>query len=476
MANKKELISVFSPAEGATLYSSSLGNILIGCPPEILKALLKSHLPMPDTVVIPGTMYKDASSQACLEFPFYHFLFIQQGLARGKKLKVFAEKATCIKLVDMLRVTLVGPNEEEALEVEEKINIPKATDKQKIKQIIKETKYLALKKNNGDIYTIDEMIEFIPLKIGDKEQVYPAFEDHPKITIHRTDKDDYTLECEKKYHCSNKYNDVQHPPYKIKAIKTTKKELSGENTLNIRCLGASEGFDPIQPSNGFLLRMNGKWILWDCPAYLNLHLDAIGISYNDIDAIFISHIHEDHLDIMQSVRQNSKTELYTTPEIFHCMTLKLLTVLNCSYDKATSYYHYNPIYVNRPFELFNSKFEVFYSVHSIPALGLRLSVPKKNGVSKIFISGDNLSKRVIQKLVEDKVFTENRIKEIESFLPDNAKFDAAFVDAGSGMIHGDPQDYFKNKGAVYYMHTGKGIENMPDNHHLLKSGMKVDIH
>lgn len=476
MANKKELVSVFSPTEGATLYSSSLGNILIGCPPEILKALLIAHLPMPDTIVIPGTMYKNASSQACLEFPFYHFLFIQQGLARGKRLKVFAEKKTCTNLVDMLRVTLMGPNEKEALEAEEKFNIPDVTDKQKVKQIIDETRYLALKKSNGDIYSIDEMIEFIPLSIGDKEQIYPAFEQHPEITIHRTDKDDYTVECDKKYHCAIKYSKMQRPAYKIIATKVTEEEINGNNAFNIRCLGASEGFDPIQPSNGFLMRMNGKWILWDCPAFLTLHLKAIGISFNDIEAVFISHIHEDHLDIMQSVRRNKKTELFTTPEIFHCMVLKLMTVINCTYEKAASYYHYNPIYANRPFDLFNATFEVFYSVHSVPALGLRLLVPQKDRVSKIFISGDNLSKRVIQKLVEDKVFNEKRIKEIKNFLPNDAEFEAAFVDAGSGMIHGDPQDYFNNKGVIYYMHTGKDIENIPDNHHLLKSGMKVDIH
>ncbi|MBT4287804.1 MAG: hypothetical protein HOD92_10740 [Deltaproteobacteria bacterium] len=476
MTNKKELVSVFSPMEGSALYSSSLGNILIGCPPEILKALLKYHLPMPDTIVIPGTLYKNASSQACLEFPFYHFLFIQQGLARGKKLKVYAEKSTCVKLVDMLRVTLLGPNEKEALEVEEKFNVPKESDKQKIKQIINETRYLALKKKNGDIYSIDDMIEFIPLKVGDKEPVYPAFEDHPEITIHRTDKNDFTIECEKKYECSDNINKVQSPAYRIKATKITPEELKKKNTFSVRCLGASEGFDPTQPSNGFLFRMNGKWVLWDCPAYLHLHLKAIGISYQDIDAIFMSHIHEDHLDIMQSVRKNKKSDLYTTPEIFHCMILKLMTVLNCSYTKATSYYNFNPIYANRPFELFKSTFEVFYSVHSIPALGLRLSVPKKNGTSKFFLSGDNMSKRVIQKMDEDKVFTKKRKKEVENFLPDNAKFDAAFVDAGSGMIHGDPQDYFNNEGVVYYMHTGKSIENIPKNHQLLKSGMKVNIH
>lgn len=476
MVNKKKLISVFSPVEGSTLFSSSLGNILIGCPPEILKALLKHHLPMPDTIVIPGTLHNNASSQACLEFPFYHFLFIQQGLARGKKFKVFAEKVICEKLRNLLRVTLLGPNKNEILTIEKKINIPELTDKQTIEQIIKETDYLALKKKNGEIYAIDEMIEFIPLKIGDKKLIYPAFEEHPEIAIHRTDKNDFSIQCDKNYNCSLQIKKKQEPVYSIKAVKVTADELESVDKFNIRCLGASEGFDPTQPSNGFLFRINGKWILWDCPAYLNHHLKAIGITYKDIDAIFISHVHEDHLDIMQSIRRSVKRDLFTTPEIFHCMLLKLMTILNCSYEKAATYYNFNPIYANRPITLFDSTFEVFYSAHSIPALGLRLTVPKNNGSSKLFISGDNLSKRVIQDLILNNVFSKTRLKEIENFLPNNADFDVSIVDAGSGMIHGDSHDYYQNKGTVYYMHTGKKIDDMPSNHRLLKSGSKINIH
>ncbi len=91
MATSNPMITQHLLTEGSALYSTPLGNILIGCPPEILKVIMNKHAPTPDSIVIPGTLHRFNSSQACLEFPFYHFLFIQQGIARGKKFKILAK-------------------------------------------------------------------------------------------------------------------------------------------------------------------------------------------------------------------------------------------------------------------------------------------------------------------------------------------------------------------------------------------------
>lgn len=163
------MITEYQLTEGSVLYSTPLGNVLIGCPPEILKVILSKHVPMPDAIVIPGTLHKFNSSQACLEFPFYHFLFIQQGVARGKKFKILAKKSICEKIAEMLRVTLLGPGLEESLQVESILNLPPLLDKSKVKQIIAEANYLAPKNKNGRPLELDEMVQLIPFEIGSKE-------------------------------------------------------------------------------------------------------------------------------------------------------------------------------------------------------------------------------------------------------------------------------------------------------------------
>jgi len=476
MKPSNPLLSQHLLTDGSALYSSSLGNILIGCPPEILKVLMTKHVPMPDTIIIPGTLHKYSSAQACLEFPFYHFLFIQQGLARGKKFKVYAKKATCKKLAEMLRVTLIGPSVEEILKVEKTLKIPEKLDREKTEQIIKEVQFLAPKGNAGKNYKMEEMIEFIPFEIGIEKIVYKGFENHPDILIKRTGDDNFVVKCNNSFECNISIKQEQSPVYEIKATKISKSELTSKTMFTVQCLGASEGFDPTQPANGFLFHFNQKWILWDCPAYLRKHLAIIGIDFDILDGIFISHVHEDHLDIMETISEKKKPKIYTSPDIFHCVLIKLMAILNCSYSQASEYYDFHPVYANRPFELFGATFEVFYSSHAIPALGLRLSVPGKDKVSRLFHSGDNLSKRMIKVLSAAKVYTAGRKKEVNNFLPDTTEYDIAFVDTGGGAIHGDLEDYATNPNQVVYMHTGKKLTGFPKNHRLLKAGQRFIIH
>lgn len=475
MKYSKPLISEHNITEGAKLYSSSLGNILVGCPPEILKALMVKHIPMPDTIVIPGTLYRHHSSQACLEFPFYHFLFIQQGLARGKKFKVYAKKSVCKTLTELARITLLGPDLKESIDAEKRLGIPKKLDKGKIKQILKEVDYLAPKNEKGKNYKLNEMIEFIPLEIGNEKEVYPAYKEHPAVKIKREDENKFSIACDIKLKCDVAFKRRQSPVYPINPKPISDSERQSQSIFTVRCLGSSEGFDPTKPANGFLFHFHGKWFLWDCPAYLRLHLDKLGLGFDDIDGIFISHVHEDHLDIMETISDQKKVKIYTSPEIFHCMILKLMAILECSYDEAKAYYDFYPIYVNQPFELDGADIEVFYSSHAIPALGLRMTVNNQSRQASVFISGDNLSKRMIKKLTELKIYDKNRLDEVNHFLPDKKIVDIAFVDTGGGAIHADVEDYAKNKNKIVYMHTGKKLKGFPKHHLLLSPGQRFTL-
>ncbi len=438
--------------------------------------MMTEHVPMPDSIVIPGTLYKYNSSLACLEFPFYHFLFIQQGMARGRKFKVFAKKKICKKLREMLRVTLLGPELDEIMSVESNLAIPSKLSKRKVKQIVDETKFLAPKSNTGEPYELDEMVEFVPLEVGEKQVVYPSFEDYPKVVIERKGEDEFSVSCGKKLKTKLAITKPMSPVYPIEGVGVTRTEIYSESLFSVRCLGASEGFDPTQPANGFLFRFNGKWMLWDCPAYLHRHLEVIGLTLEELDAVFVSHVHEDHLDIMESVGFGKKVDLYTSPEIFHCMVLKLMTILDCGYKKAQSFYNFHPVYANKPFSLFGAKVEVFYSSHAIPALGLRLNVKNGKDTSSVFLSGDTLSKRMIEALNSAGVYSSARYNELMHTLPKNTCHSVSFVDAGSGSIHGDPEDYFDSPCNVVYMHTGKKLKDLPNNHTLLSAGQHFVIH
>ena len=470
------VITEFRLMPGSVLYSTALGGILIGCPPEVLKALLAQHYPMPNTVVIPGTLRRGSSSQACLEFPFYHFLFIQQGLAQGKKFKVLAESSLLPKLEQMLRVTLTGPTQEEALGSEKRLGLPAFLDQTKVSAWARETNQLALKGKDGHTLQVKELVEFIPFNVGDDLEVFPAVEDQPAVWVKRLGADSFSCRSNGNEHqCDLVSEDPQIPVYELTPVPVTAKEKKSHTAFNLRLLGTSEGFDPLRPANGLLLRLQGKWFLWDCPSYLRLHLQAIGLTLDDVEGIFVSHVHEDHLEVAETLSSGRRLKIYSSPEIFECMLVKVMALLNCDYQEALSHYEFVPLYADQPFDLFGANLEVFYSVHSIPALGLRLEVPQKKGQPKrLFVSGDQLSNAGVEKLAEAGVMDKVRKAQVDGRFMDHT-YDAVFVDVGGGMIHGDPKDFFHRQDPVYYMHTGKALNDLPKGHQSVHPGQRVVI-
>ena len=123
--------------------------------------------------------------------------------------------------------------------------------------------------------------------------------------------------------CDINFDEPQEPCYPINHSPLLPEESDPKSDIfSLRVLGASEGFDPLAPANGYLIRVKGKWILWDCPGYTETHLKQLDLGVKDMDAVFISHVHEDHLDIVQIIRKDRPIELYAVPVVFHCILIK----------------------------------------------------------------------------------------------------------------------------------------------------------
>ena len=140
--------------------------------------ILASHLPMPDTVVVAEKLHHFHSSQASLEFPLYHFLFVQRGLDRNRRFQIVATPPQCKGIEDLLRVTVVGPTDKEM--------IKSGTEKSLAEEIFQETVHLSLKNpNTGKPFAIKEMINFHPLNDGEQCVLYPVRGQQAEIRLER---------------------------------------------------------------------------------------------------------------------------------------------------------------------------------------------------------------------------------------------------------------------------------------------------
>ena len=468
---------------GSVLYATPLNAILFGCPIEVLKYLLMQKQALPSILVIPDKLSHQSTCQASVEFLIYHFLFIQKGLARDIKLKIYTTSESINSLRDLIRVTLLGITKQEAKNLDKLLNLKEAIDQEELNHIIKENEYFALKKSDGSILQIDDFIEFSPLNIGDTVEIIENGDQQNSIKIDHLKENCYNITYQNKtYSCDINFNESQKPCYPIKQEPLLKEEMDDSNNIfSIRVLGASEGFDPHAPANGYLIRAKGKWMLWDCPGYTSNHLKLIGLTIDDMDAIFISHVHEDHLDIAQIISKNKQLNIYSTPEVFHCILIKAMAVTGCSYEQAKNLFKYYPIYHKKPFDLYGVGVEVFHSVHSIPAIGCKISVPKYNlnQGSTFFISGDHASNNKIAEINLNIKISADRLQFItKNFLPDPLS-DVTFIDAGKGIVHGDENEYKDAKitgnKRMYFMHT-RNVISLENGQKLLKQGDHIIIH
>jgi hypothetical protein len=458
-------IQLHKITEGTFLFCSPHGNILFGCPPEVLKRILSSHLPMPDTVVVPEKLHHFHSSQASLEFPLYHFLFVQRGLDRQRRFQVVALPEQCKGLAELLRVTVVGPTDKEMTAA--------GTPAHMAKELFGETTYMSLKNpaNGNKPYKVEEMINFFPMQSNEHVEVYPQEEKQPAVFVERQGGAHYrVLYGEDAYEVDLTVKDEQEPNYPIKH-KTFDRS---PDKFTITVLGRSNGFDPKDPANGYLINVFGKVVLWDCPAYLHQHLKALKLDPKDIDAFILSHVHEDHLDASESLR-DPPFELWTTPEVYYSLRVKLGAVYGCTPEEARKFHNWHPIDIGNPrMELFpGATFEFFHSVHAIPALGVRVTAEANGKRGLLHISGDHLARAALDTMHKAKGVSQARFDEVTGLLTGEETL--VMIDAGGGAIHGDYHDYLGYSGRIAYMHTGLIQEELPPGHQLVKSGQVLDV-
>jgi len=81
-------LDISKPADGSRVVQFGDESLLFGQPPEVLKGLLLNKISAFSTLVLVDSKEKDGSLLNNIEFPLYFFLFISNGLAKGKRLNL----------------------------------------------------------------------------------------------------------------------------------------------------------------------------------------------------------------------------------------------------------------------------------------------------------------------------------------------------------------------------------------------------
>lgn len=447
--------TLVQPCLGSRLYEDDHGSVLVGQPPEVLKGLLLHGITNFDTIVLPDIKEKGGSLTNSLEFPLYFFLFVSKGLSQGRKLNLVGERTDISHALRLLRITLLGPTRQELENWRTEVPLRD--------EWLAASKELALKDKSGNIIEVEDFFNVIPFNNG------VATVGKQKITHVDTDVFDIGVSKGVTRIDLNEDPGVE-PPYTVQPDYVP----GGLVKMGIEVLGGASGFTPTEPCTGLALCYNGEYLLIDCIPFLDQHLFARGISKNQIGAVFLTHLHDDHSSLVPLLLMPQRVDLITTREIFNMAMEKIACGIGWKPEVVREHFKLVEVRPGQRFNYFGLTIEPHVTVHSIPTIGATFSTIHKGIRREICVVGDNHTMSSVREMTNRGLIRPSTTNNLERLYSD--RFSLLVADGGAGAIHGDPADAIQSSSdRVVFVHVEKLANEFNTTFSLATSGKRYTI-
>jgi len=446
---------ILTPAPGSRIVTDESEVILFGQPPEVLKGILREGIASFNTLVLTDVREKNGSLLNNLEFPLYFFLFFSRGYAEKRRVNVVGDRESISHALRLLRFTLLGPTsgELDAWHTETGLK----------QEWLAVAEALALKNDAGRPLKVEEFLNPIP------------FENNLAVAgdfaIERRGVDQYMV--------SNQGGDVLVdlnddseviPPYPVPIDYVP----GGLAKMGIEVLGGASGFSTEEPCTGLALCYNGDYLLIDSIPFLDQHLFARGISKNQVSAVFLTHLHDDHCSMFPLMEMPHRVEVITTEEIFQMAMEKLACSLGWKVDVVKEHFELIRVHPGDTINYYGLNIEVHNTVHSIPTIGAVFSTVHKGKFRDVCVVGDNQNMSMVHELGEAGIVRPETVEKLEHLY--HHPYHLLIADGGGGDIHGDPTDALESEAnRVVFVHVDEVPEDLQTTFSLASSGKRYTM-
>ena len=390
---------------GGYLVDTSEGYIQFGLPPETIKDTMVLEKGVPRVFVLTGEMFNwiKGISTAEMEFPMYYNFFI-----RKQKTLLICTREQQVRIRRVLQESLFGPR---SLDIS--IDYDTTVDGINIPEIKNEMNFF----RNG-------------LKLGDLLS-FGIFTgnhyNHDGVRVDITPDGEFTV--------STRDGIIARVPGKMDYKPTY---LIGERLpepyvpplFSVTCLGPSHGFDPGENTSGFIIWLNHQGIMVDPPVNSTEWLLDSNVNPKLIDSIILTHCHADHdAGTFQKILEESKITIYTTETVMMSFLRKYSALSGVSVSYLMKLFEFHPVRIGRPVYIHDGRFDIFYTLHSIPAIGFRMEFQDQ---SFVYSSDHNNDPEIHRRLRDTGLISEDRYAELKKF-PWNSK--VIYHEAGIPPLH-----------------------------------------
>ncbi len=397
---------------GVKIYKCEQFSVLFGCPPEIIKHLMIQKIPFPDLIIIPDTLHRNGTLQNSTEFPLYNFLFLMGNFQKGVKLNIGGNKKQVKNNRQLLQLSLLGPSVKE-------YNAIGAS--KYYQRLYKESRYLAIKDPQGKEISIDGFVNFSFFK----QEVLDVELNGAHCQVLHKGKNVYEVGGET---IDINFTERQPLAYDLKPSYTPRTPFR----FGIDVLGGGSGFTPSKPCSALLLNYNSNYMLIDCPPYLEDTLNARGISCQQINAIYMSHIHDDHCNMFPLLQFNNKIQFLGTREIYWMSLQKLSLQTELNIDDLYSFFEFFELEPYQENDFYGMQVIPHYTVHSIPTAGATFVMKSDGRKHSIVFVGDNKSLDDIKQMRDEGIVSPEKYDHILSLY--HQPYDLIFPDGGKGIL------------------------------------------
>lgn len=244
--------------------------------------------------------------------------------------------------------------------------------------------------------------------------------------------------------------------------------------MGIEVLGGASGFTPSEPCTGLALCYNGEYILIDCIPFLDEHLFARGISKNQIAAVFLTHLHDDHSSLFPLMMMPQRVDIITSREIYNMAMDKLACGIGWKPEAIREHFRLVGARPGKRLNYFGLTIETHITVHSIPTIGATFSTVHRGIEREVCVVGDNHTMSAIREMTNRGLIRESTTDNLERLYSE--RFSLLVADGGAGAIHGDPADaLYSNADRVVFVHVEKLANEFDTTFSLATSGKRYTI-
>lgn len=446
---------IMQPSQGSRIYQDASATILFGQPPEVLKGLLINKISKFDTLVLTDIREKDGSLTNNLEFPLYFFLFFANGLTQSRRLNLVGEQTDISHALRLLRFTLMGPSKTEL--------IGWRTDAEIRDEWLTVANALTLTDDAGQAIPVEDFFNILPFENG-QAQV-------GNLTITHLAPDVYEVSNTTHKSVIDLNADTEiGPPYQVEPDYVP----GGLVKMGLEILGGASGFTPTEPCTGLALCYNGDYLLIDAIPFLDQHLYARGISKNQVSAVFLTHLHDDHCSMFPLMLMPHRVDVITTREIFAMAMEKLACGIGWTVDTVQEHFKLVEVRPGKKYNYYGLTIEPHLTVHSIPTIGATFSMMDKGVSRQMCIIGDNHSMTTIRMMGKRGLVRASTIETLERLY--TKRFSLLVADGGAGAIHGDPADAIKSESErVIFVHVDDLPNEFNTTFSLARSGKRYTV-